>query len=1685
MADSATPHDNDVLFGRGFTISAHAGNRYLRCIVQDKKQAFLTAKKKEKRQIARRIVDEIKKLDPPGRFLIEDPNSSSAGSDDNEGIRDKAWLLVETEKAVDKVMHRLRERDKPLVDGSNKQQHEQQHSSISSFSTMPFGTALPSDDLTRMLQNMHSSRGGNEFLSMAISQAQQQNGMNTAQSSGMNVGQPIQHKTNVADSFQNNVNNLQYTSQPIQQSNMQHNSFQDSDVHQHEMQQYCTQPNVQNTSIGSPSTGMFVFSGTTVSQPINQINHQQGSMQLNASQADVGNILFGSQPTAPPVLSGSNMVQPIHLSAFGSQYRGSQSQKFQSSSLHPSSVESIGSSGIQPNHEQLDERQSSFVLAADAPGRQSNHEQSNSISLTTSPLRQEAFLNELARSSNDLVANAESTMEALTVGRTTDFDDLRSNHNKHPVKSQQQFQLVTLREWIDRSMPRFANSTETPGHLTEEMSSYIKSAIPLALKITEFLIEMETRTDSVSTASITCENILVKSEQNQENKVEFVDQVIIKNCVDDLEPGTNMPHLFSLGVVLYELFSSQSGKVLRNSIAESLVSVRSLSLSNDATVCNRPVKRSQLNLSRSGNIIVHDEFISQLEAFGTPQSLCALVGNLLDCIQGDLQSDDAYRSFTDVHTDLRLMRDDPSRFLDNLPVGQVSFQIGSKFYGRKKDISCIEQSYQRYISGVCRGIILSGGAGVGKSSLVSVTAKKLASQTNADFVEAKFDQNECACPLFTIGTAFNQLCDTFAENATQSQQEVVAATLQSALGNQAALLVGVLPSLSKLITCSANEASKECIDLAASMQFLFMKLLEILSEHRRVLFFLDDLQFADRASLLLISRLLSNTKESSHVFFACCYRDDDIHKGGPFALWRSSINTFPLEEMELKNINIDGVNELVSETLHLSPRITQPLASVLHHKTRGNPLFLRQLLDLLRDQSYIRLKLSPRRWAWNVDEIMSLKISDNVVALLIKEMQRLHADFQLGLNVAACLGSCVKHSIFDILSQDLNLNLRDVLDQAVQKGYMVPVDETKIRFVHDKVEQAAYEMSPAHQRLQNHMRFGLALTSHSLDMGVENDELFFIAVHQINRGGPSVLPDSKQRDMVAALNLKAGKRSIELSDFSTAFSLFQHGISFLDKDKCWKSQYALSLGLFDAAVEMACALNGGEAVRRLSEQLLANTRCDDDKLNCLYAVVKSLRLAYKLQDSKRVAITMLEQLEERLPRPMGDIGLETDILNVKRILQGMSDESILNMKETSQKPKDILTLNLYHDLNFLFQFIDTKKIADTSLRMAQITLSNGLCCMSPLAYAQFAIVLVTMGDTGLGYRLGTLGLRLLDKINAQRYTSAVIALVGTLVSWVSEPLQSITESHLLGSKYGERNGDVASGSLNYQFYLQLSYLSGQNLSIVREKSREFAHKLLQRKQKFMFNGTCSIHLQAVAFIEGSEFSKEGNGTDTLSSWDDMAKSRAGSHADFPLIFSSHLYARSFLFKQYDEMPREGLLDRISEKNVPLRPLFCCGIFFEGLVSFQLARQTDGEEFRRKGEAALTFMKNWSKRIEWNFENKYLLLEAEMKNLSGFYDQASQLYEDSIRSSNEHKFIHEEALGSELAATFFYEQGLEQKSHYFFMHSVDCYKKWGALAIAKRVEHDILDKFGPGFMQLESIDDPLAYIITSRGSSKKR
>lgn len=264
------------------------------------------------------------------------------------------------------------------------------------------------------------------------------------------------------------------------------------------------------------------------------------------------------------------------------------------------------------------------------------------------------------------------------------------------------------------------------------------------------------------------------------------------------------------------------------------------------------------------------------------------------------------------------------------------------------------------------GTIISGGAGVGKSAL-AMCMKTLANQSGMYFLPAKFEQNQMGLkPLFTISNLLNSLCETVFNDSPRSQLKMIEDGLTTSFGTES-ILISAVPSLRKLMpSCVQLETSMGiCVDSAVSMRYLFGELIRILSSHSRpISFFLDDIQFGDPASLLLLWNMLFSA-QGLPIFFIFCHRDDDSSMSETFKAWMTLISVFSLEPILLECISPEGVNNFISETLHLSPRISRPLSSVLHNKTRGNPLFLRQLLDSLVEHKYIFVNLTQHCWCWD------------------------------------------------------------------------------------------------------------------------------------------------------------------------------------------------------------------------------------------------------------------------------------------------------------------------------------------------------------------------------------------------------------------------------------------------------------------------------------------------------------------------------------------------------------------------------------------------------------------------------------------------------------------------------------------------------------------------------------------------
>ncbi|KAL7492749.1 hypothetical protein ACHAWT_001810 [Skeletonema menzelii] len=1238
-------------------------------------------------------------------------------------------------------------------------------------------------------------------------------------------------------------------------------------------------------------------------------------------------------------------------------------------------------------------------------------------------------------------------------------------------------QEVALLEWIASS--KIAHSS-SHGVGVGGMTAYLESALGIAIKLTECIIKSDSTSDdsannnhSIPLECISLRNTVVCVKDFLSMTPQEGDATVVIKCLPQSRSrgggsGDIAERLYAVGKILVPLLSGEAEEVVEeadDSSKKSSLTMNSMNLNSDEE--NFPLKKKQ-------QMKYHP---AQLEHLDLPQPVMTILSNLLECGEGEFVGDEAYTSFEDLLIDLKLLKmEGLSRFLQS-----PNIETSTKICGREEEIEILNSSFNNRTG--CQGVIIAGAGGVGKSLIAAHIFEQTRKEGGLVFA-TKFDQNQDVTPLATISVIFSGLIDLFATVASPSTLLSISNDLESALGIHGALLYEVLPSLSRIMpSCSQLGYYVDHVNMGNSMRFLFSKLFEILISYQtgRITMLFDDVQWADAASLGLISSLLHSNEGAKRVFFTSCYRDNEVNDS--FAAWLQSISGFSLDQIKLESLTPYGVNLFVSETLRLFPRLTRPLSSVLHKKTGGNPLFLKQILSAIGggeaspgssssskgDEVCLSFSLSRRRWTWNIEKIEDLELADDVVSFIVQEMKKLSPDLVFGLKVAACIGSRMTTDVIDILSAELTMSftvgttLADVLHKLAQKGFLnehicshkaaecctsssALVSTLRFEFVHDKIQEAAYEFMSSKERRLNHMRFGLAL--YPQVTANRNDELLFMAINQVNAAGPDSVVDGGQKIIIARLNLNAGKRAGERSDFQTAFSLFQHGLSYLGAD-CWDKHYDTSIELFDSAAQAAVVVNNLKAVSSYTTVINSRAKCLDDKLNCIHVKLKALIHTERFQEAMEYFMEIINDFGEPALLPLDEI--QEDITAMISVMKGLQDETILSLSTMTQK-KTIALVNIYCDFSHVMTFINPSLLPAISLRNMQLMVQEGLCSKSPLVFASFAQSISFAGsDIDEAVRL----MRLSKKLQ-ERMGSSDIATISTMVyyvMWEAQPFQALTEEAKQSEKTAEQSGDVFAAIGSNCLVCVMSYVTGEPLADLRRKSMDILVQMKDQNMMVFYVLQALFHSQLAVLIDGPQVA-EAESVDDVVFGEKKVLAEAGTdNFDAFVSFEANQLVRAFLFRKFDAASTSNFFETISNPTIPNEPYRVVTFFFAGLASFHLARESSGEKnkWMKIGDTMLEKMECWNKHIAWNFQNKMLLLKAEKMYCLGETESAAILYEESIKAAHDHKFIHEEGISHELRGHFHLERGHRSEALGSFNSSVECYKNWGALAVARRLE----------------------------------
>jgi predicted ATPase len=429
---------------------------------------------------------------------------------------------------------------------------------------------------------------------------------------------------------------------------------------------------------------------------------------------------------------------------------------------------------------------------------------------------------------------------------------------------------------------------------------------------------------------------------------------------------------------------------------------------------------------------------------------------------------------------------------------------------------------------------------------------------------------------------------------------------------------------------------------------------------------MDDCQWADDASIEVLASLLRQGRKK--FFFVGCYRDDEITSDHALLKMLESIHAAGVKrsDVKLNGLSEESLNNLLSHLLCLSPRLVGQLSHILYSKTKGNILFITQLMLSLHRDGLLKLDMGSQRWIWDEEEIMSEKLPDNVALCFTRRIRLLPVEVQLSLFTLSAFGAAAKMEHIHWLETKLNMRVIEPLKRAASEGLVSNI-KGSYTFMHDRIQEASYSLiTQQHRRLSHHLTYGRCLATMARNTGADDD--LFVAVNQINLGGiPSSLSD-QEGFIFACLNLTAGKRAMAMSNYESAQTLFDHGISFLGENH-WHRHYSTSLELFELAVQTSLSNSNFQAMRALSSEVFENARSLEDTLSTNYFVMTSLAYGTQIHQAIQSGLEILVQLGEGIPNNPTKEDLDRSIQETRSLTSGVTEADLLNYRVMTDMKK--------------------------------------------------------------------------------------------------------------------------------------------------------------------------------------------------------------------------------------------------------------------------------------------------------------------------------------------------------------------------------------------------------------------------------
>ncbi|MEG3877132.1 AAA family ATPase [Microcoleus sp. herbarium7] len=1078
-----------------------------------------------------------------------------------------------------------------------------------------------------------------------------------------------------------------------------------------------------------------------------------------------------------------------------------------------------------------------------------------------------------------------------------------------------------------------------------------------------------------------------------------------------------------------------------------------------------------------------------------PQIVSSIVMKLLA-----KNAEDRYQSAFGVKADLEkcLNQLQTAGKIENFMPGALDksgqFLIPQKLYGRTKEVAGLMAAFDRVSCGKTEMVLVSGYSGIGKTSVVSEVHKPIVRQRGY-FIAGKFDQFKRDIPYAALTQAFESLMQQL---LTKSSEELAKwkEKLLSKLGQNGAIIIDIVPAVELIIGSQPAVLQLKPTESQNRFNRLFKEFINVFArpEHPLVLF-LDDLQWADLASLKLIHELVTDWDSKCFLVIGA-YRDNEVNSTHPLVQTVEKIqhNGAQVHNIIIPRLELSSVIELVRDTLGNETEKIKLLAELIFNKTGGNPFFITQLLSTLYSEKLLAFDFTVGAWHWDIREIEAAGIADcSAVELVARNIQQLPEETQQVLKLAACIGNRFSLENLAIVRGKSASETAAYLWEALQAGLILPMSdaykiplvdgeivttpgtgETPIpqnnqnhpaimqssidyKFLHDRVQQAAYSLIPDSHKKQTHLKIGYLLLQgghgDTAPTASEIAENIFDIVNQLNIG-LELITNQEQRDELANFNLRAGKKAKSSAATQAALKYFNTGIELLP-EQAWESHYDLIVELHIEALELSYINTEFERAFQLSELIINRAKKLLEKIKVYELKIIFYFNQNQSQASIDIALEALKLLGVELPQKPTKFNIFMGLIRTKLAVGNKRIEALTQLPPMTDANK-MAALRILTNMGPAAFIAAPDMFPLIVFKMVTLSLKYGNAPLSSSAYANYgSLYCGVLGDMDAGYRYGQMAQALLERFHTNLYKSQILLIFNGFIRHWSEHIRPSLMGLLEGIQSGLEAGDVNNACYCASFYSNYIFLSGESLDSVETKQHQYIQMLVNYHNEFMMSHT-RVGAQFVLNLQGKTANVRQLAGEKFNEQTMLPALRKSKN--FLVVFVAFFYKSwlNYLFKDYAESAENAMTAaNYSEAAMGMMyvPIHNFYYSLSLLALYPTALKNEQKKYLKKVASLQKKMKHWAVNSPENYQHKYDLVEAEKARVLGQDEKAAVYYDRAAKGASENEYIHEAALANERAAEFYRACDRPKVAEVYLIDAYYGYLYWGATAKVKHLESE--------------------------------